>query len=289
MNTPPGTPRFLTYSDLRAAGHSRRQITHELQKGTLVRAPKDVYIRASESPVAQTAARAGGLVGCVSALALWGVFVQERPAVHAHLRTNGVIRGPGDDVVRHWGRLMRAVHPRALVVEPFDALLQAVICQAPRAAIASIDSALNSGIIREDELDEIFAVVPARRRVIRAHVDGRAEAGTETLVRLMVRALGGSADLQVRIRGVGRVDMIVDGWLVIECDSRAYHSDWQTQLEDRRRDLALAARGYARIRPAAEDILYRPDVVVAAIAGMLRTGRGGHFGGLVCGQGQDPA
>ncbi|WP_396641813.1 hypothetical protein [Microbacterium sp.] len=245
----------------------------------MVRARNDVYVAASEPEAIKTAARAGGLVGCVSALELWDVFVQERHGVHAHMRTNGAIRGPGDATVRHWGRLLRVVHPRALVVEPLDALRQAVICQSPHAAIASIDSALNCGIVRADELDEMFAVIPARRREIRQHIDGRAEAGTETLVRLMVRALGGSVDLQVRIRGVGRVDMVVDGWLVIECDSRAYHSEWQKQLDDRRRDLALAARGYVRIRPAAEDILYRPEVVIEAIAGMLRAGRSGHLGG----------
>ncbi len=71
--------------------------------------------------------------------------------------------------------------------------------------------------------------------------------------------------------GVGRVDMVVDGWLVIECDSREFHQGWKAQLEDRRRDLALAALGYTTIRPAAEDILYWPEVVVAAIVGLLRT------------------
>jgi very-short-patch-repair endonuclease len=280
MDSAPVAHRFRSYADLRAAGLSRRQITRELSGGSLVRARNDVYVAVSAPDAMKTASRVGGLVGCVSALALWDVFVQERHGVHAHLRTNGVIRGPDDGVVRHWGRLIRAVHPRSLVVEPLDALRQAVICQSPRAAIASVDSALNKGIVRQDELDELFAAIPARRRVILPHIDGRAEAGTETLVRLMVRALGGHVELQVRIRDVGRVDMIVDGWLVIECDSRAYHSDWQTQLEDRRRDLALAERGYVSIRPAAEDILYRPEVVVEAIAGMLRAGRSGHLGGL---------
>lgn len=270
---------YRSYADLRAEGLSRRQIARQLRSGSIVRARNDVYVSATVPEAMQTAARAGGLVGCVSALALWGVFVQEPAGLHTHLRTNGVIRGPGNGLVRHWGRLLRVAHPRALVVEPVDALLQAVICQSPRAALASIDSALNRGVVREDELDELFAATPARRLAIRPLIDGRAEAGTETLVRLMARALGGSVDLQVRIRGVGRVDLLVDGWLVIECDSRAYHSDWKTQLEDRRRDLALAARGYVRIRPAAEDILYRPEVVVAAIAGMLRVGRAGHLGG----------
>ncbi len=100
-------------------------------------------------------------------------------------------------------------------------------------------------------------------------MDGRAESGSETLVRLMLRALGRRAELQVVIRGVGRVDLVVDGWLVIECDSKAFHSSWDQQREDRRRDQALAALGYVVYRPIAEDILYHPDVVVAALKGLL--------------------
>ncbi|KAA9105573.1 endonuclease domain-containing protein [Microbacterium rhizomatis] len=165
---------------------------------------------------------------------------------------------------------MRAPHPRSLIVHPIDALAHAVECQSPRAAIASIDSALNMGLLREDELDELFAAVAAPKRVLRAHIDGRAEAGTETFVRLIARSLGGRVHLQVVVPGVGRVDAVVDGWLVVECDSKAHHSGWDAQLADRRRDLALAALGMACIRPAAEDILFRPEVVVAAISGMLR-------------------
>jgi hypothetical protein len=44
-------------------------------------------------------------------------------------------------------------------------------------------------------------------------------------MRLLLRALGHRAEVQVRIAGVGRVDLVVDGWLIVECDSRAYHGD----------------------------------------------------------------
>jgi very-short-patch-repair endonuclease len=159
------------------------------------------------------------------------------------------------------------------VVEPIDALRQAILCQTPRASVASIDSALQLGFVRIDELEELFDALPGRKKGLRPHVDGRAESGTETLVRLMARALGGRVELQVPIDGVGRVDLLVDGWLVIECDSRRYHEGWAAQLEDRRRDLALAALGYTTIRPTAEDILFRPEVVVAAIRGLLHSRR----------------
>lgn len=75
---------------------------------------------------------------------------------------------------------------------------------------------------------------------------------------------------QIREFGeIGRVDLVVDGWLVVECDSKAFHSSWDQQREDRRRDQALAALGYVVYRPIAEDILYHPDLVIAALKGLL--------------------
>ncbi|WP_440589480.1 DUF559 domain-containing protein [Microbacterium testaceum] len=67
---------------------------------------------------------------------------------------------------------------------------------------------------------------------------------------------------------MGRVDFVVEKWLIIECDSKAHHSSWEAQREDRRRDRAAAAAGYFTLRLIAEDILYRPETVRAAIAGL---------------------
>ena len=267
--------RFRTSADLFEAGMTRRQITAAVAAGSIVRVRGDVYVDAAVAAPVLSAARMGGRLHCVSALALSKVFVEERPGTHVHFWRNGVSRAASNDVTRHWGDLMRSPHPRSLVVEPIDALRQAILCQKPRAAIATIDSALHLGLVRADELDEVFGALPERTRRLRTHIDGRAESGTETLVRLIARALGGQVEIQVFIKGVGRVDIVVDGWLVIECDSREFHAGWNAQLEDRRRDLALAALGYTTIRPTAEDILYRPEVVVAAIAGLLRSASSG--------------
>ncbi|MFJ4158821.1 DUF559 domain-containing protein [Microbacterium testaceum] len=99
-------------------------------------------------------------------------------------------------------------------------------------------------------------------------MDRSAESGPETIVRLMLRSLGLRWEAQVRIPLVGRVDFVVAKWLIIECDSKAHHSSWDAQREDRRRDRAAAAAGYGTLRLLAEDILYRPDTVQAAIAGL---------------------
>nr|BFF10570.1 hypothetical protein GCM10025699_18730 [Microbacterium flavescens] len=146
-------------------------------------------------------------------------------------------------------------------------------CQTPRAAIATLDSALHRRLIGIDDLNTVFAALPARFHALRALVDARAESGPETLVRLMARVLGCDVRLQVEFDDIGRVDLLLDGWLVVECDSREFHQDWKTQVKDRERDVALAALGYCTLRVTAAMIMYRPDDVFAALRGLISSRR----------------
>ena len=261
-------PLFRT-SDLRAAGLSRRQMAAAIEHGALVRPRAGVYLPSAAAPDTQCAARVGGRLACVSLLLRLGVFALSNDVVHIHLsHTASRLRRPDRPVRLHWAALVRQPHPQSARVEVLDALIQATNCQSPRAAVATLDSALHLRVIDESDLDEIFAHVAPRRRVLRRHVDGRAESGPETLVRLIARALGFDVQLQVVIDGVGRVDLLLDGWLVIECDSEAHHAGWAAQKRDRRRDLALGALGFTTLRPIAEDIMHHPEVVVAALRGM---------------------
>lgn len=105
--------------------------------------------------------------------------------------------------------------------------------------------------------------------MLRGLIESRSESGAESLMRVLFRALGCHVDVQVSLPGVGRVDLIIDGWLIVECDSKAYHEDWKSQLRDRRRDIAAAGLGYTTIRPVAEDIYYRADEILVAMKRIL--------------------
>jgi very-short-patch-repair endonuclease len=258
------------HADLTSAGLSQGSITQLVRSGGILRARRDTYLHPASSVAGVTAARSGGRVACTSLLAEYGVFVLEKRTVHVQVPSHATRLRPPTGVRLHWAPLHRAPSPRSLRVEIFDALLQSVICQSPRAAVAPLDSALHLGVIDEDGLDELFRLVPRRRRALRALVDGQCESGPETFVRLLLRALGLRFQCQVWIDGVGRVDFVVEGWLVIECDSRAHHGGWEAQVADRRRDLALAALGYASIRPIAADIFADTPALGRVIIGMLQ-------------------
>ncbi len=270
--------RVVSYRELRATGLSRRGLQNALASGSLVRARRDVYLSAEAPQDVLQAQRVGGRLDCLSVLQRTGIFVLENKRLHVQVEAyDGRLRSPYSrrtSLTSMKGRV--AVHWRTIDAPPdlhsvpiVHALAQATLCQPPRAAIASIDSALNLGIIGEDQLAEIFALVPARMHALRPLIDGRAEAGSETLARLMLRIFGKRVELQKWIDGVGRVDLVIDGWLVVECDSRAHHEGWAMQEADRERDLALAARGYTTIRPTAKLIFHRPDVLIAAVSGLL--------------------
>lgn len=261
-----------------SAGWTSRTITAAVRSGRLIRARENVYlVEGSEQDVID-ACRIGGLLTCVSELRRREIFVLDDGLLHVALSRSASRLGPCERRTRlHWtlrpaDRPARAGVGAAGHVDLIRALAEACRCQEPRAAVATLDSAWNRAMIDEADLGEIFAMLPRRYRVIRRLLDRRAESGPESLMRLILRRLGCAFEPQVQIDGVGRVDFVVDGWLIIECDSKAHHADWDAQRRDRRRDQAAAARGFATYRPIAEDLLWHADRVVAAVRGLVGLG-----------------
>ncbi|WP_426324228.1 endonuclease domain-containing protein [Microbacterium sp. E-13] len=259
---------FLSPRELAEHGLSRHRIACLVADGRLVRARNGRYLRAETHPRLLEASRLGGRLDCVSLLAEIGVFVRNRHPLHLQF-TPATTRLPErpQHVVAHWRKT--ECERAALAVDLVSALVQACRCQPARDAVATLDSAWHSGLVREAEIAEIFRRLPRRYRMLRGLLDPRCESGAETLMRLLFRALGCHVEVQVELPGVGRVDLIIDGWLVVECDSKAHHEDWKSQLRDRRRDIAAAGLGYTTIRPVAEDIYHRPDEIVAAMKAIL--------------------
>lgn len=265
---------LLTYSSLRE-DFTRRQIDRLVSVGRLVRLRKGSFVRADCPVELAEAARLGGRLDCVSLLRLLGVFVLDSRTTHIQMeRTATRIPARKETVVRHF---RNTGAPRSqLSADLVEAVAQSCRCQTPRAAIATLDSVWHIGLLDEGGIAEVFARLPRRYQALRGLLDRRSESGPESLVRLLVRGLGLEVDLQVTITGVGRVDLIIDGWLIIECDSEAHHSGWLARRRDSRRDLAAAALGYTTLRPIAEDIMHHPEVVARAITGLVAARRNVH-------------
>jgi len=276
-------PWSMSYRELRANGASRDGINLALASGALIRARRDNYLPGDCPSEVVAAVRVGGRLDCVSLLRLLGVFVmKDDRRLHLQIpRARTLLRSPTSRAVRLDGTLHGVVThwrddpipERSTVADIAPAIARAVICQEPRAAIATLDSAIHVGLLPEDRLSEVFALLPHRLRRLRIHIDGRAESGPESLVRLIARSTGAHVEVQVMIDGVGRVDILIDGWLIVECDSRAHHATWEQQQEDRRRDLEAARRGFVTLRPTARQIFDTPHLVREAIWSLLQSGR----------------
>ncbi|WP_417562133.1 endonuclease domain-containing protein [Microbacterium sp.] len=261
---------FLSRDALLARGARARDITRLVAEGRLIRLRNGRYVGADAPDAVVRAGSLGARLDCVSLLGELGVFIHTQERLHVQVERGSTrLPKPGVDVVRHW-RGSSCEHGR-LCADIVDALAQAVRCQPLRAAIATLDSAWHHGLVDEEQINDVFAVLPRRYGVLRDLLDPRAESGPETIMRLMLRGLGCTVDVQVKIHGVGRVDFVVDGWLIVECDSRKYHEGWNNQKRDRRRDLVAAALGYTTVRPIAEDILYNRERVLAMLTQILAT------------------
>ncbi|MGP6169716.1 endonuclease domain-containing protein [Microbacterium sp. A204] len=257
-------------ADLLQGGASGHEITRAVNAGLLLRLRRDHYAHPDIDPDVAEAVRVGGRLACLTLLQKLGVFVLNAACLHIFIAPDtSRIRAPRlRSTVLHWSRRSQRGKSRH-VVSLRDAVLQATLCQDPRAAIATLDSLLHLRLATRTQLIGLFELLPVRLQPILSLVDGTAESGPETYMRLILRTLGVRFETQVVIPGVGRVDFVIEGWLIIECDSKEFHEGWNKQVEDRRRDIAAAGLGYTTIRPIASDILYDSPSVRQKISDVL--------------------
>lgn len=103
-------------------------------------------------------------------------------------------------------------------------------------------------------------------------MDGRAESGTESRVRLLFALKGVTVEPQVVIESVGRVDLRVGRSWIIECDSRTHHDSAGAYATDRRRDKSAGVLGYLTTRLTYQDVEDSWPTTRAQLLAILRAG-----------------
>nr|WP_255633103.1 DUF559 domain-containing protein [Demequina sp. TTPB684] len=112
---------------------------------------------------------------------------------------------------------------------------------------------------------------PARpRRWLARHCDGRSESLLETRTRVALRAAGLQVQPQVTIPGVGRVDLLVEGKVVVETDGRATHALTAAFDADRRRDRSALLAGYLVMRFGYADVMGDVGALVEQVVAVVR-------------------
>jgi very-short-patch-repair endonuclease len=138
-------------------------------------------------------------------------------------------------------------------------------------AIASVDSALETGVFDLGHLELIRSWMPSSKRALLDLSDPDAQSGIETKVRLFLRSRRIPFRAQVAIAGVGRVDLLVGDRFVIELDGRAFHIGAAFE-EDRARDFELITRGYVVLRLSYRQVVHDWDRTRAGILALVARG-----------------
>jgi hypothetical protein len=277
--------RIVSRDQLISHGATGKVLTHAVKSHQLIRARRDHYALPTESNHVISAVRVGGRLDCVSSLAQAGIFAFDTSVTHVRLdhqmsrmrstrsRFIPLTGHNRQNVNLHWWPLAAEENAINYSVGIKDALAATLRCQQDWHALASLDNALHLGAVSPDAVPRLFEDAPDRVQYLRSRVDGRAEAGQETVLRMIVLDAGLNCDLQVVVPEVGRVDMVVEGCLVLEADSRQAHDGWEHHVRDRRRDLLLAQRHYMSLRPAYQHTMFEPALVRASILGLLDQSR----------------
>lgn len=112
-----------------------------------------------------------------------------------------------------------------------------------------------------------------RRRWLAAHASGAAQSLGETFVRVALREAGFAVEPQGRVIGVGAVDLLVEGRLVVEVDGYSYHRDAKSFAIDRARDRLLLRRDVPVMRfPHAEVVSDLSGAVLEVAETLWRRG-----------------
>lgn len=257
----------VSTKQLRRTGATKEQIDEAVALDALKRERWGWYSTRDADPDVAAAVAAGGVLTCRSALRRHGLWAPDDGIVHFrtsrhHRRTLGADVGCG-----RYGR------PTPFVGSVDDvptALAHAAFCLPAEDFIVLCDSALNKRLVSRAQLLHLLSDAPDRVRHLVSLCDGKAESGTETMVRLRLRGRRIKLVTQARIANVGRVDLRVGRRLIIEVDSRAHHTGEEHYESDRLRDLRLTALGFVVVRLTYAQVVHRWDTTLPYVEALIQ-------------------
>jgi hypothetical protein len=223
-----------------------------------------------------------------AALASYGIWDALDRRIHIRLarNTHGPVRSsrtplgtftsgqyPRTGVQVHWRDERHPEQAREpWRVSVIDALIEVALDFPAEQFLACVESALCTRQLSLAGLPVLFGALPRRFSALRLLIDPNAESGQETLARLRIATFVRDIRSQVWIPGIGpggrpgRVDLLLDGWLVIELDGDGFHDP----AADRKRDAILVRLGYRVHRFGFDQVVGHWDEVEATIRELLR-------------------
>jgi very-short-patch-repair endonuclease len=270
--------------ELMRAGFTRADIDSAWRDGLVERVRHGLYALPGLPEPVLRAARVGGVLAGSSSLSLRGAWSPPVARLVLSVPHNARdLRHPDDS-----GRRLGLEHSDVLVlrdgasltpserltVSPSRAAAQVLVHEDVDVAVAVVDSALRLPHPERPVLQTVARLLDGRpASALLALLDARAESGTESAARVRLVAQGLRPEVQVAVAPGIRVDLLLDGWLVVECTSYEFHGSPRQYEKDRTRIAALIALGYVVVEVSYHQVFEDWEAVWAAIARLLARGR----------------
>jgi very-short-patch-repair endonuclease len=254
--------------ELRRGGIREAALRRAVEAGEVERHRHGLYALPTADPRFVHARSTRSLLTCVSAADLYGLWVLVPPGPDARphlLRATGADR---PDAVIHRERRVPP-HPTAPVAGLADVVLHALRCLPELEALVIAECAVTQkgvplGFLR----GQLTGPRNGRARAVLDLVDGGADSLLETIARTLLRRAGFHVEAQVWIEGIGRVDLLVEGWIIVELDGRT-HEERVQRGKDRVRDRQAQLRGLVTLRYGYGDVVHRSWVLVEEVSRIL--------------------
>ena len=254
---------------LRQRGVSRRAMDHAISTGQVLKVRRGILAIPGAPSDFVSAVSHNGRLSCVSAASHFGLWCLDSPEM---LHLSCPDGGSGTHVNHR--PLSVPPHPYLPLVGLGDALLHVLRCLPLHEAVVMVESAFRRGDMALSFLfDRLDGDRNGKAREALRRVTGCAESPIEVVARLLFVAAGFHVETQVSIEGVGRVDFLLDGFLVVEIDGAAFHSDRKALRRDHRRNNATLLNGYLILRYGYEDVMFEQEAMLDQIRLALRRGR----------------
>ena len=230
---------------------------------------RGLYALPTASPDLVAVLRNRELLTCSSAAPYYNLWCVKPPVLrHVYHQRQAAV---GDHAVHHAGLLLPPSRLRP-VAALADVLVHALRCLPFPESLVMVECAVSRGDMTVGFLRHRL---PGKRngkaRAVLDWVDRGSDSLLETLARTYFRQAGISVQTQFYLARVGYVDLLLDGWLVVELDGR-HHAEWNQVQKDHRRNNESVVQGYTALRYYYSDVVYHPDAMVAQVLAVLERG-----------------